>query len=293
MQLDIFADNRDVMLRNDVLEAVQRYDAQLASHTLAALTKAYSDDQSLPRLQVLVDALVRRASEPLIDCEAVSEMHRQYLAEVEPAAMSFLGNRKGHEWMARLWSAVGDRALKLPFRADKPDAHAAPLYLLAGRWDKARDAVATIDSWRRIPAPLMWMAEAGYRVEGLDTAWPLICELAWLSPARFDALLHRLNDPALLKLRKTFDASIDLSDESNELASLSWFRAWLLTQKAGLASVLRQCQCSRGNAPERGLTLMLKLLLLEREGRHWEVLASRRELQVLHSGLYAIYLQTR
>jgi hypothetical protein len=33
--------------------------------------------------------------------------------------------------------------------------------------------------------------------------------------------------------------------------------------------------------------------LLEREGRHWEVLESRRELQVLHSGLYALYMQTR
>jgi hypothetical protein len=33
-----------------------------------------------------------------------------------------------------------------------------------------RDAVARIKSWRRIPAPLAWMAEARYRVDDLDGA---------------------------------------------------------------------------------------------------------------------------
>lgn len=44
MQLDIFSDSRDVMLRNDVLSALQRYDAAGARRALQALANEYPDD---------------------------------------------------------------------------------------------------------------------------------------------------------------------------------------------------------------------------------------------------------
>jgi hypothetical protein len=50
------------------------------------------------------------------------------------------------------------------------------LWLRAGNAAAARDAVATIASWRRTPAPLAWMAEAVHRGDGLDAAWPLLAE---------------------------------------------------------------------------------------------------------------------
>jgi hypothetical protein len=39
------------------------------------------------------------------------------------------------------------------------------------------DAVAGIASWRRIPHPLLWMAEARWRGAGADAAWPLLAGL--------------------------------------------------------------------------------------------------------------------
>ncbi|MFP3656535.1 hypothetical protein SB777_37095, partial [Burkholderia sp. SIMBA_052] len=83
--------------------------------------------------------------------------------------------------------------------------HAAPLFLLAARWAEASDAVSRVASWRRIPAPLCWMAEARYRLDGLDAAWPLLVELAWLSPSRFDQLSSRLGDACVNTLRRAFD----------------------------------------------------------------------------------------
>ena len=44
MQFDIFNDSRDVMLRNDVLSALQRYDAPGARRALQALVNEYPDD---------------------------------------------------------------------------------------------------------------------------------------------------------------------------------------------------------------------------------------------------------
>ena len=57
------------------------------------------------------------------------------------------------------------------------------LWLRAGDFAAAADAVARIESWRRIPAPLAWMAEARYRLDGLDAHWGLLAELAWLAPS--------------------------------------------------------------------------------------------------------------
>ena len=54
MQLDIFADSRDVMLRNDVLSALQRYDAGQTRQTLRRLSDEYPDDDSILHLSILV-----------------------------------------------------------------------------------------------------------------------------------------------------------------------------------------------------------------------------------------------
>ena len=70
-----------------------------------------------------------------------------------------------------------------------------------GLAQRAAEAVVDIASWRRIPVPLAWMAEARYRMYGLDDSLALLAELAWLSPQRFDALSRRLADPRLESLR--------------------------------------------------------------------------------------------
>ena len=77
----------------------------------------------------------------------------------------------------------------------------------------AADAVARIASWRRIPAPLAWMCEARWLLDGLDTCWGLLAELAWLAPARFDALLQRRADPLLQRLRRQFDQGFEGSGD--------------------------------------------------------------------------------
>jgi hypothetical protein len=290
MQLDIFDDSRDVMLRNDVLAALQHYNPSGAKKALQRLAGEYPDDQNLPDLATLADALGRRSTDSFPDHPAAAQARHTLTHDVQPAAVRLLGERAATTWLAPLWTELAIRAAALPFRADQADTHAAALWLQAGRWVEADNAVTRIESWRRIPVPLMWMTEARYRAAGLEAVWPLLAELAWLSPSRLDSLLKRLNDSSVNALRKAFDASFE---GTGELADLAWLPAWVLCAKTGLAPLVKQAVPSRDGDPERATRLMIELLSLERQGRHHELIERRRELRDLNGSLYAEYMKTR
>ncbi|HEX6017708.1 MAG TPA: hypothetical protein VFZ28_06385 [Burkholderiaceae bacterium] len=289
-QLDIFADSHDVVLRNAALDALQRHDAAQAHASCEALRAECPHDPTLGALDALLDALQQRGDAAFADHDALHDAGERLLLRAAPAAQRLFGNDLAGPWLAPLWREVAQRAAHLPFIAARADDHAAPAWLLAGDWQAAADATANIESWRRIPAPLGWMSEARHRLQGLEAIWPLLAELAWLAPARFDALTPRLADPALDKLRRRFDASFD---GEGSIADLAWFPAWLLTEKPALATHLGAAQRSRHDAPEQALRLMLSLLLLEREGRHRELIERRKALRDLHAGLWDAYMRTR
>jgi len=266
MQLDIFNDSRDVMLRNDVLSASQQYDAAGARRALQALANEYpEDDVAQVYFGSIVNALEGRSTVLFDRHEAALQARQALSQEVQPAVTHVFPRKSGATWLA-------------------------PLFLLAARWAEASDAILRIASWRRIPAPLCWMTEARYRLDGLEAAWPLLVELAWLSPSRFDQLLSRIGDACIYTLRRNFDTSFDGAGDIDDLA---WFPAWILTEKAGLAPLFKQAAPSRPNAPARAAKVMLQLLSLERQGRHHELLETRRELQALNTALYAAYMKTR
>ncbi|WP_235210723.1 hypothetical protein [Caballeronia sordidicola] len=209
MQLDIFADSRDVMLRNDVLNALQRYDAIETQQTLRRLSDEYPDDDSVPQLTVLAGALDLRSSTAFSNHQSAAEARSALVEKTTPAALRMWGEHAGSRWLLPLWRELAQRASLLPFRADSIDTHAAALWLKAGGWSDARDAVLTIESWRRIPAPLAWMAEASYRLDALEQTWPLLAELAWLAPDRCAGLVERMGDKPLDSLLRKFYASFE------------------------------------------------------------------------------------
>ncbi|MFD1559601.1 hypothetical protein ACFSHT_28835 [Paraburkholderia silviterrae] len=221
-QLDIFADSRDVMLRNDVLERLQQRDATPARAALMRLTDEYPDDEASPALAALVRALEAGSAAPLVDHEAFAQTHRVLANEVVPAAQRVLSRQTVQAWLAPLWRSLARRAAGLAFRAAAEDCHAAPVWLRAGDWESARASVEGIESWWRIPAPLAWMTDARYRSEGLDAAWPLLAELAWLAPVRFAALLSGLGDASLDALRRRFDAGFA---GTGDVEDFMWFPA--------------------------------------------------------------------
>ena len=138
------------------------------------------------------------------------------------------------------------------------------------------------------------MTEARYRREGVDAAWPLLVELAWLAPKRLDALLRVLADPLIDRLRRRFEDSFDAVVESSDgRDGLAWFPAWALTDTPALAPHLAQAEQGQDSNPERSFRLMVQLLGLERQGRHHELVARRKALRDLCAPLYAAYMATR
>ena len=289
-QLDIFEHSRDVMLRNDVLQALERRDAASARAAWRALAAEFEADLALPPLDVVTRALEQRDDSPLPDHDALAR-ERQALAQgVAAAARQAFGAEASAAWLGPLWAALAARSERLPFNPACADGHAAALWLRAGHWQAAAQAAQRIESWRRIPAPLAWMFEARLRIGGLDESWALLAELAWLAPSRLDALLHHLRDPLLTRLHKRFEAEFD---DDGQAADMAWFPAWLLTQTPALAQHLAQAQPGQHSDAERGMRLMLELLGLERQGRHREIVQHRRALRDLDAPLYAAYMATR
>lgn len=293
-QLDIFEHSRDTMLRNDVVAALERHDAGAARSAWRSFADEFALDATLAPLAVLVGALEQATAVQLPDHDATREARLALTDTIEPAARRSLGDRAAARWLALLWRDLARRAAQLPFAADRSEDHAAALWLRGGEWAAAVQAVAGIESWRRIPAPLAWMAQGRYRIDGLDGAWALLSELAWLAPGRFDRLVTLLADPVLNRLRREFDADFDASPAlAGDGQDLAWFPAWVLTRHAALAGPLGQAQPGLNTAAEQALRLMLELLGLERQGRHRELVARRKVLRDLQPSLYAAYMATR
>lgn len=290
MQLNFFEHSRDTMLRNDVVAALERRDAVAARAAWCVFREEFALDETVPLLEILVRAVECRSAEPFPDHQALCDARRALISEIEPAALRILGARDGSAWLTPQWRVMAQRAARLPWRVDRSEDHAAPLWLRGGDWSAAIDAVTGIESWRRIPGPLGWMAEARYRESGLNGAWALFAELAWLSPERFDHLAKRIEDATLQRLLKRFGADFE---GDGTAADLAWFAAWVLTQEPGLAPFLGQAQRSLWSQAGQGMRTVLELLGLERQGRHHEVVERRKALRDLNRSLFVSYMATR
>ena len=296
-QLDLFAHSRDVMLRRDVLAAIEARRALPGRVALDKLTSAYPQDSLLPAFEVLVCAL----ESPVVrfsDHEAALTAGEILETVIQSAANRLLSPTSARHWIEQEWRAQAQAAEDLAYSPISPQAHAVPCLLRAGAWRAAECAVGRIASWRRIPLPLAWMTQARMGSDGLAASWPLLAELAWLDPPGFDGLVRGLEDASLQRLLRDFDANYDANfeDESASGADdpaqeLAWFPAWCLLAEPGLAHPFRQTEPGTDGDPERAARLLLELLLLEKQGS--PLLLQRKQLRGLHAGLFARYMQTR
>lgn len=290
MQLDIFDHSRDTQLRNDLAAALLRADVRTSNAAWTTLSQEYPEDDTLSAAALLIRAL-EQGTDTFFAChEDVAAARRVVETELAPAALRVLGASDGAQWLVPLWRTLAQRAARLPLDPKRSADHAAPLWLRAGHWAEASAAVARIESWRRIPVPVSWMAQARYHLHDLDPTWDLLAELAWLSPQRLDWLMQAIADPLLSKLRERFDAGFEGDGGVEDLA---WFPAWLLTEKPSLAPHLAKAQRGSCTGPEQAMRLLLELLGLERQGRQREVVQGRKTLRDCWPALYAAYMKTR
>lgn len=289
MQLDLFEHSRDVMLRNAAVEALRRRDAAALDGTMARLAAEYPNDAWLAPLAALRSQLDSRPSPHGLSArEAMAALH-DMTQRIEPAARRLLGG-DASAWLAPCWRELAQAMNGFAFDADAPSLHAAPLLLRAEEWAAATAAVEAIASWRRKPVPLEWMIEARYPMAGIDAVWAMLAELAWMAPQRARQCALRLDDGALAALVTRFEAEFDGGDLPDGFAM---FPAWLLYAAAPLAEHLMRAEAGSATHPERCARQVMRLRLLERQGRHHELIEGRRTLRDLDAVLFAAYMRSR
>lgn len=290
MQFDFFNDNQNIVLRNDVILALERSDDTAAAAAWQTLRQHFPADDTLSALQLLIDALERRTPQAFANHAALQTQRLQLQGPLTVAARAGLGPAGAPTWLRQRWQELAERAAGLAYGAEHSEDHAAPLYLRAANWSAAATTVGTIASWRRIPAPLGWMLQARLQLHGLQASWGLLAELAWLAPTRLQTILAQSADPMLQPLLSQFERSFD---GVGDAADLAWFPAWVLTERPNLASHLAQAQTGQCKAPEQALRVLVELLGLEHQGRHHDVIEQRKSLRALHGSLYTAYMAAR
>lgn len=294
MQLDLFDHSRDVMLQSDVIRALEMRDAAAAHAACERLAQEFPRDDLLPVLRTLASALADAGSTASLgDFEnhaAVRQAREALETDVRPAVLRVFGPADAQAWLAPLRERLALRARPLPFDPSQPAEHCGVLWLAAGNWNAAAQVVATIESWRRIPAPLAWMIEARLKLFGLQAAWPMIAELGWMAPARLDVLLRQSDEPLLAALLHQFDAQFDGAGDAEDAA---WFAAWALIERPEVAPHIAAAQPGQHGAPEQATRLLIELLGLERQGRQRDIANKRKALRDLHRPLFDAYMKTR
>ncbi len=293
-QLDIFDDSRDVALRNDLAQALLDGDAANARRIADTLKAEFGVDRVLAPAERLIEHLRWRQSRAPaggLDVTAVLQARQRIDDDVATAATAVMGARVAAPWLADQWRWLAGQAGRIGWYADHADAHAAALYLRAQAWQPAAEAVSSIASWRRIPVPLLWMAQARWRGDGAEAACPLLAEALWLTPARAAALLQTLADRNLNRLVERFEEHFEPAAGSG--AEWAWLPAFVLVDQPALAGPLSSATPAPQGAPGEAFQVMLALLRLERQGRHPEIVAHRAHLNALSAPLFSAYMCTR
>jgi hypothetical protein len=290
-QLDIFADSSDVILRNALVEALLRADVEASRSARQALAQELPHDPALASADLLLRCLADEAEGgDTVGPAAQIRTHARALeAQAQPAAEALL-RAAAAGWMRERWARLAHRARGVAWRPDDADVHAAPLWLRAEDWNACERAVSGIESWRRIPRPLLWMAQARWRRDGGDAAWPFWAEALWLAPAPAWAAMAGFADRKLQAEAARFEAEFDDAADDTRAA---WFPAWALVQQPLRAEVMHGVQPPADLPAAAAFTVVAALLRLERQGRHHDIVAQRARLRALSAHLFAAYMRTR
>jgi hypothetical protein len=111
-----------------------------------------------------------------------------------------------------------------------------------------------------------------------------------MDPPRAATLAARLEDSELNRLLRHFDAEFEGDGEPGDFA---WFPACALIAESRWAAAMRLAQPGANTPAERCAWQVLNLLALERQGRHAEIIESRRKLRDTHRLLFDLYMRSR
>jgi hypothetical protein len=290
-QLDIFLDSHEVTLANEVVAALCAHDSVRTAQSIARLRAEAPERPDLPvfdSLHAFLE-LTREIHTAGLDADALELTVEVLNARIVPAA-GILGNAaKG--FLEFLWQQLA-RAATHSFDRERPQLHAAELFLRARAYDAAEAAAIGIAGAEADRAVLRWRAIARYRLAGLTGARGQIFAFAWYAPDAFPDLLRELGDSQLDKDWLAFKAEVE--DHGNE-----WLPAWYLLRHPAARAEMGGERASGlppaiGSMPARqAFCLLTRILDLEKQGHSRALIEYRARLKATDAGFFATYMRSR
>ena len=105
MQLDLFAHNRNAMLRNDVIAALRRRNEIAVRETLALLSAEYPNDGLLKSMAALLDTLIA-PQERFSDHGRVAEALHTLDTVIASSAELVFAPEGARAWLAPVWRSL-------------------------------------------------------------------------------------------------------------------------------------------------------------------------------------------
>ena len=271
LQLDLFQDNRALVLEQDLVRALAERRPEAALRALRDLSDLDPDHRHRPGFLHLIQ-IIDQATGTL-----TPEVRLLELEAVCPLAERLLGHR-ARDFLAPLWAALGVALSGCAFDPSAPGLHAAPALARAGDWGGARTAVEAERDWRSHPDLVLIHAEACRR--GQDGAaarcdWVGLC---WGHPKAAAAAL----DARALADRRLADLWGRFGDLEPPLETQD-FPAWLLVADPGTAAAVPVELAPHGPFGDA-------FRLLHGMVRGQDDLTARRALGALRPDLLRIYL---
>lgn len=290
-QLDLFLDSREVMRVNDLVAALSAHDSERAAQGLACLRAEVPGQPDLPAFESLYAFLEMTRQ---IDFSGPNSAALEAIVElldrrIVPAA-GVLG-AAARDFFQGFWLQLA-RAANHPFDRDRPQCHAAGLFLRAQAYDAVEAVASGIVDAQTEPAVLRWRALARYHLGGLPAARWQIFSLAWYAADSFPDFLGELRDAQLDQDWLGFQAAV-------EELEVEWFPAWCLLQQPAVAAEIGSQlppaseQAAASIPAMQACLLLIRIVALEKQGLSSALVEQRARLKAVDAGFFVDYMCSR
>ena len=281
-QLDLFIDSAQTAAVNALLDALNARDPGRAREALARLVRMDRDHGQRFHASALISSLEAPApAGPERGLQRLERMEREWV----PAASALLGARR-RDFLAPLWRDIGRALEPVRFDPSRPERHASRAYREGLDWERLRRSVLSVPGYEKVPALLVRLAEAQWRLRERVKAIESWFALGRLAPEVFERLIETADIPDWA-LRSAWRAA---QEQDLELeVTPEWFPAWMLIEEPGLAAGLRPCR--RNDDASRAFDAVIALQAhpsLDERG-----IELRRSLNAIHPELLERFLAGR
>jgi hypothetical protein len=283
-QLDIFADSLPLQHANALIAALARFDRALSRQALQALIAIAPQHAGLAHFRVLCEFVESWPNA----CDGTSHSEKSIVAagqmlteRIVPAA-AVMGEAR-LTLLRQCWSDLAQWSAAASIGPETPEWFAAELHLRAGRPADAVRAAQGIAGADRRAAVQRWLGLGHFRCGDKAASRTAALRYAWLAPQRFEALLEEMNDSALARDWRTFQADLDDLDAT-------WFPAWCAHEKKGGATITDNLPPGEG---PMAYHLIVGLAIREHAGLGPAVYEDRARLKRLDESFFAFYMKHR